>query len=133
MIVVDTNVIAYLFVPGDRTEKAEAALARDNEWVAPPLWCSEFRNVLVRLVRRGTLDDAKAFQIMRRAERQMRDREYGVSSGEVLTLALRSGCSAYDCEFVALARSFRTRLLTVDRQVLAAFPDMAIGLDDFVA
>lgn len=32
-------------------------------------------------------------------------------------------CSAYDCEFVWLARDLRLPLVTADRKVLDAFPD----------
>ena len=46
MIVVDTNVIGYLFLSSDQSVLAERALQKDNEWAAPILWRSEFRNVL---------------------------------------------------------------------------------------
>jgi len=45
----------------------------------------------------------------------------------VLGLAAQSGCTAYDCEFVALAADLGTRLVTADRRVLAAFPDIAVA------
>jgi plasmid stability protein len=41
-------------------------------------------------------------------------------------------CSAYDCEFVALAHANGVRLLTVDRQILHEFPEVAISLKRFV-
>ena len=41
MIVVDSNVIAYLYLPGAYTASAEALLQRDSEWAAPILWCSK--------------------------------------------------------------------------------------------
>ena len=47
MIVVDANVVAYAVLPGDQTSLAIAALEQDAEWVAPSLWQSEVRNVLV--------------------------------------------------------------------------------------
>ena len=41
-------------------------------------------------------------------------------------------CSPYDCEFVALAHANGVRLLTVDRQILHEFPEVAISFKRFV-
>jgi predicted nucleic acid-binding protein len=125
VIVVDTNLVVYLYVQGEHTERAEAVLARDPEWAAPVLWRSEFRNVLVGLVRARALALADAFQIVAEAERSMAGREYTVVSAHVLQLAERSGCSAYDCEFVAFAEDLGAPLVTIDRAVLRAFPARA--------
>ena len=51
MIVVDTNVISYFYLSGERSEQAQRALRKDPHWVAPWLWRSEFRNVLILYVR----------------------------------------------------------------------------------
>jgi predicted nucleic acid-binding protein len=132
VIVVDTNVLVYLYVRGQRTSEAEAVLARDPEWMAPILWRSEFRNTLTGLVRQRALQLAEALSIVDEAERQLSGREYTVVSHRVLQLAARSGCSAYDCEFVALAQDLGTSLVTTDNQVLRAFPSLAIEPRAFV-
>ena len=54
MIVVDSNILAYLYLPGEFTAAAEALLEREPEWAAPPLWRSEFRNLLAGYLRRKT-------------------------------------------------------------------------------
>jgi predicted nucleic acid-binding protein len=46
----------------------------------------------------------------------------------VLTLALESGCSAYDCEFVALAKQLGVKLVTEDAKLRRAFPRWTVGL-----
>ncbi len=46
MIVVDSNVLAYLYLPGEYTAAAEVLLEHDSDWAAPILWRSEFRNIL---------------------------------------------------------------------------------------
>ena len=46
MILVDSNVLAYLYLPGDRPAETEALLDQDPDWAAPVLWRSEFRNIL---------------------------------------------------------------------------------------
>jgi predicted nucleic acid-binding protein len=133
VIVADTNLLVYLYVEGQRTAQAEAALARDPLWVAPLLWRSEFRNTLAGLVRRRALALEDALRIVDEAERAMAGREYSVLSQHVLQLAARSGCSAYDCEFVALAQDLGISFVTSDRQVLAAFPTTAVSRDRFTA
>jgi predicted nucleic acid-binding protein len=58
----------------------------------------------------------------------MRGAEYEVDSRSVLDLAASADCSAYDCEFVSLARALGVQLVTQDRQVLQAFPETAAAL-----
>lgn len=132
MIVVDTNVIAYLFLPGDQTDAARMALAADAEWVAPLLWRSEFRNVLATYIRQRQLDLPDALELQASAEALLKGREYSVESEPVLTLVGASGRSAYDCEFVALAQAVGAPLVTSDRHVLASFPETAIPLNSFL-
>ena len=131
MIVVDTNVIVYLCVRGEHSSLAQRIMRRDHAWAAPWLWRSEFRNVLSGYVRRGELPLDFAIRLSVKAEAQMRGREYRVSSSEVLKLAQESGCSAYDCEFVALARGLGVPLVTGDRRIVAAFPTVAVGMKKF--
>lgn len=133
MIVTDTNLIVYLYVHGQHTGRAERVLRRDPAWAAPLLWRSEFRNSLAGLVRRRVLGLDEAARVASDAERLLAGSEYSVASSSILQLALRSGCSAYDCEFVSLALDLEVRLITTDRQVLKAFPDTAVSPEDFAA
>lgn len=107
-------------------------MLKDPEWVAPLLWRSELCNVLALYMRKDllSLDDAR--QIMDAAMDLMRDREFGVASPHVLELVAASTCSAYDCEFVALAETLDVPLVTVDQQILSQFPAPAVSLDAFV-
>jgi len=133
VIVVDTNLIVYLFVQGTRTGEAESVLTQDRMWVAPWLWRSEYRNCIVGLIRRGDLSLTEGINLVEEAERWMEGREYTVNSSHVVDLAVSSRCSAYDCEFVALAKGLGTSLVTADRQVLKAFPSLAISIDKFIS
>lgn len=130
MIVVDTNIIAYLYLPTELTGHAERLLETDPEWVAPLLWRSEFRNVLALCLRKGLLTLADAVRIQDEAEALLAEQEYSTVSRDVLGLVAASSCSAYDCEFVALARTLKVKLVTMDRRILAEFPEMAISLTD---
>jgi predicted nucleic acid-binding protein len=133
MIVVDTNVIAYLLIPGDCSNLARAALRKDPYWVAPLLWRSEFRNVLTFYQRRRQLDLRQALQFMREAELLMQGGEYEIDSAQVLSLTANSKCSAYDCEFVALAHDLGIPLITSDTLVLSDFSPIAIPLQTYVS
>lgn len=133
MIVVDTNVIAYLFLKGVHTEQAKVVLRKDPDWSAPLLWRSEFRNVLAFYLRQGLLALSQALQFMQEAELLMQGGEYEVASSLVLSLTASSRCSAYDCEFVALAQDLGVPLITSDARILAEFPSTASSLDDYIS
>lgn len=128
MIVVDSNVVAYLYLPGEYTSKAEALFERDPDWAAPVLWRSEFRNILAGCLRRGLLAMDQAIALQREAEDLLAGREFEVDSAAVLALVRDSDCSAYDCEFIALASQLDTRVVTADKKLLKAFPNRALNL-----
>ncbi|SNR98136.1 Predicted nucleic acid-binding protein, contains PIN domain [Methylobacillus rhizosphaerae] len=128
MIVVDSNVLAYLYLPGEFTEAAERLLQREQEWAAPLLWRSEFRNILAGYLRRGMLTFEQVSSLRTEAESLMRGFEFQIHSHDVLELVRDSECSAYDCEFVALAQRLDTKLVTMDKKVLKAFPEVATAL-----
>ncbi len=129
MIVVDTNVLAYLWLPGPRAAAAEKLLRADSDWNAPLLWRSEFRSILAGCLRRGDMKFEEALRIAADAEEQMSGREFDVPSADVLRLVQNSTCSAYDCEFVALAQELDVPLVTSDKAILRAFPSVARALE----
>ena len=55
-----------------------------------------------------------------------------IESDDVLRLLNTSDLSAYDCEFVALARAVGAKLVTEDRVILKAFPKDALSMEAFV-
>jgi predicted nucleic acid-binding protein len=128
VIVVDSNVVAYLYLPTEHTKRAESLLQREPDWSAPILWKSEFRNILAGYLRRGVLSFEQAFSVQREAEEMLSGFEYDVDSLAVLGLVRSSDCSAYDCEYVALAMQLDTQLVTMDKQILRAFPSQTMSL-----
>lgn len=131
MIVVDVNTIAYLWIPGEMTELAERTLARDPHWVTSILWRSEFRNILAGYLRRGDLDRSAVDRCLSGAESQLAGHEYLIPSALVVEKVAASTCSAYDCEYVALAEDLRATLVTSDKQILRAFPTLSVSLKAF--
>jgi predicted nucleic acid-binding protein len=128
MIVVDSNILAYLYLPCEFSTAAEALLEQDSEWAAPVLWRSEFRNILAGYMRRETLTFEQASSLQAEAEALMNGQEFEVESRAVLELVSKSDCSAYDCEFIALAERLDTKLITMDKKLLRAFPKRAFAL-----
>ena len=129
MIIVDSNVLAYLYLPGEHTAAAEALLEAEPEWAAPVLWRSEFRNILAGYLRRKSLTFDQAHALQLEAQALLAGGEFEVESLRVLELVRDSDCSAYDCEFVALAEKLETRLVTMDKKLLKAFPARAVALN----
>lgn len=134
MIVVDSNVMAYLWIRQDATlsRLADSVRAKDHVWAAPSLWKSEFRNVLASHMRFRAMTTVDAKRLAQRAETITQLRIVPVQSTDVLGLVSDSGCSAYDCEYVAAARATGTKLVTGDRRLAAAFPETAVTMEEFV-
>lgn len=128
MIVVDTNVLAYLMLPYDCSAQADALFKRDPEWAAPILWRSEFRNLLAGYLRRKTLTLDEVLKVQREAEALLAGNEHEVDSRRVLELVRDSDCSAYDCEFVVLAARLGVKVVTMDKTMLRAFPQHTTAL-----
>jgi predicted nucleic acid-binding protein len=131
MIVVDTNIIIHIHVQSERTAQALQALKKDPYWVAPPLWQSEFRNIMTGYISRSILKLEDAKLVMKSALKTMEDREILPPSDLVLDLAAASNCSAYDCEYVALAKHLDIKLLTGDNEILRSFPVTTVELSAF--
>ena len=133
MIIADTNIISYLLLPTLYTDSVEKLYKIDPDWSAPILWKSEFRNVMALYLRKKIITLEKAMQLQDTAESIIIQNEYDISSSQVLALIDKSDCSAYDCEFIALANHLDTKLVTQDKKVLRAFPSTAISISDFLS
>jgi predicted nucleic acid-binding protein len=133
MIVADCNLIAYLLLEGPRTRTAEAVFLRDPAWAAPLLWRSELRNVLATQMRLNRLPLAEALLKMTEAETVIGSLQFPVSSDEVLEECARSGVSAYDAEYLVVARKLEIPLLTHDQRLLSAGTRVARTPEAFLA
>ena len=128
MIVVDTNVMVYLLTGAGPAAEAARLLRRDPAWASPPLLQSELRDVMAGLIRQGRVEESDAVAICDDAKAILGDRVATVPTAPVLRTARESGLSAYDAEFVVLARTLGVPLMTADQAVLEGAPDVAVGL-----
>ncbi len=133
MIVVDTNIISYLYISSERSQQSENLLSFDSNWVAPILWRSEFRNVLAQYLRKNLLNFDEVLLIIQQAEKLLTDHEYEISSAHIMQLVKSSQCSAYDCEFIALAQYLDVPLITADKKILREFPGITSTASSYLA
>ena len=120
--------MAYLLIEGEFTNKAEQVYQDDNNWTAPYLWRSEFRNILALYLRKKYLSVAEAKSKMEIAQRILARKEFELKSEEILDLAANSSLSAYDCEYVLLAQKLKIKLVTSDRKILRSFSECTVDL-----
>lgn len=132
MIVVDTNVISYLYLTSEYSNLAEQLFLKNSSWSAPLLWRSEFRNVLSFYVRKEIVTLQDAIQLFETAASLLHGNEYEINSTQVLKLSQYSGCSAYDCEFVNLAQDLCVPLITMDKKILQNFQGTALSIQEYI-
>ena len=132
MIVADSNLIAYLLIPGDKSDICDEVFLKDPDWAVPLLCRSEFRNILTLYMRHEQMSLNQALATMEKADRLWRDHEYSVPSNAVLELTHKHNISAYDGEFVVLAQELGTPLITFDNAVKRMFPKIATDPTEYL-
>ncbi len=132
MIVADTNVVVQFVVGDDGGADAALLYAEEPEWAAPTILVSELRNVLLGFVRRGVLGPDHVKSMCDDADRVLGDRVEDVPHDRVIDTALECGLTAYDAEFVVLARTLGVFLATSDREILEGAPDVAVGVREAI-
>ena len=132
MIVVDTNIIAYMTFSTPYSPIVSALYQKDPVWEAPLLWKSEFLNVLALHYRKGLVPYHEGLNALDFAERLIGSREHRVPAKAVIDAVVDSTCSSYDCEFIVLAKRLETRLVTYDKNIISQFPDIALTAEAFL-
>ncbi len=132
MIVADANVIAYLWIPGHEEFRSRDLLVKDAEWWVPNLYKSELRSVLLLHIRKNIITTQNAILLLEKMERQFEFTSMDVPSSLVLTLAERTSCSAYDCEYAALALLLECPLITNDKKIIQSFPTLAMTANSYL-
>ena len=132
MIVADSNLIAYLLIPGDKSVIADEIFLKDPDWAVPLICRSEIRNILTLYMRHENMTLIQAQATMEKAERLWREHEYSVPSNDVLALTHKHSVTAYDGEFVVLAQELGVPLITFDKAVKRLFPKIAIEPTEYL-
>ena len=130
MIVADANLIAYLILESEFTALADAVYQKDSQWIAPVLWRSEFRNILVAYVRQELITVAGAKLAMASAENNMADAKQ-VNSDAVINASVTFNLSAYDAEYYVTSKFYGVTLVTHDQKLLKNCSE-AVSMEDFI-
>jgi predicted nucleic acid-binding protein len=136
MIVVDTNILLYFSLePSDPSlaAKARQLLEAEPRWILPGLWRHEFLNALCNYLRSGALTSDKAWEHYAKALFLFRDQEAPVDLNRALDLSHQFNITGSDAQFVALAESADTVLVTQDKRLLRAVGDRARSIDQYLA
>jgi len=132
MLVADTNLIAYLNIEGKFTRQAELIFLKDNNWIVPFLWRSEFCNILATYLRQKIITLETARINFATAQTQLADNEYEVDPLAVIDECQHTGLSASEAEYVVLAQKLGLPLVTNDRKILETHPGFAVRIADYL-
>ena len=134
MIVADASLLAHLLIPSPESALAEDVYRKDPEWSAPVLWRSELRSVLLKQMRHSGMNIELAKAVVEKALLLViRDRETLPPNLAVLEAAVSFNVSAYDAEYLVVARQLGVSLLTFDRKLQQAAPGLAIAPNAFAS
>lgn len=133
MVLVDTNVIAPLYVRSVLSDSVAELFARDAVWRTEPLALIELSNVLVSYERSRYITTASARDCLKRAAAFLQPHFFRVSHQAALDTALRYRVTAYDARFVAAAQQIGRRLITEDTRLRAAAPGLTQSLAEALA
>ncbi len=132
MVVVDTNIVTYLLIEGDRTRQAQALFAKDSDWRSEAFLLVEFSNVLATYRRVQALSSQQAETLLAEAARRVREL-LSVPNLRALHCAERFAVSAYDARFLAAADTLGAKLVTEDAKLRAAAPELTRSLAQALA
>jgi predicted nucleic acid-binding protein len=127
LVVVDTNILAYLLIAGDHTREAQALFAQDPDWRSEAFVHVEFSNILATYQRMGDLSRAQVERLLNEAETRLHS-VVNLPQIAALRTALQFAVSTYDARFLATAENLGKRLVTEDAKLRAAAPALTQSL-----
>jgi predicted nucleic acid-binding protein len=133
MLLVATNVVAYLLIDGDHTEAAQQLRRRDPDWRSEAFLLVEFTNVLASSVATKQMTLGLAENSLGKAVALFDGKLRSMPPASVLAAAVRHRVSAYDARFLALAEAIGLPVVTEDKKLRDAAPNLTQSLADALA
>ena len=132
MIVSDNTLLCHFFLRSDLEVVARQVRERDGDWIVPQLWKSEFANAIVKAYWACPDPLEQYYQAWDCACAVMEPCERPVDFHEVVRLGSENHISAYDAQYVYLARKLSIPLVTEDGKLQRKFPAIAVSMGDFL-
>lgn len=133
MLLVDTNVVAYLLIEGDHSASAQALRRRDADWRSEAFLLVELTNVLASSIATYRMRRSLAEDVLAKAITLLDGKLVRIAHTLVLSVAVRYRVTAYDARFLALAQQLGTPLVTEDAKLRLAAPNLTQSLAEALA
>ena len=132
MIVIDANILIYALIECDNSRLIPQLQEKDADWRTTELCLHETLNVLATYQRRGVLTLEQCRELLRNASRFISVAKCEVNMEASLVAATKYGITGYDAQYVALAQNLAVPLITEDRKLRQAVPDVGISMQEFI-
>jgi predicted nucleic acid-binding protein len=133
LILVDTNILAFMMLEGPHTAAARTLQDSDDDWRSESYALIEFTNVLATTMRVRGLSLAKAQATYSVIRDLIEPGLIVVDHTDSLTLAGKYSISAYDARFLVAARELGVKLTTEDARLRKAAPALTQSLAEALA
>lgn len=132
-MLVDTNILAFAVIEGPQTAFARELLHKDGEWRSEHYALIELSNVLVTAMRVRGFELAVAETAQATARQLIGPGLITVDEIDVIRLAHHYRVAAYDARFLVAAHELGVRLITEDKKLRHAVPELTQSLDEALA
>ena len=122
MIVVDINLIAYLYIKGDGTQLAQSVYRKNPNWSLPSLWRHEFLNILSTFVKEGGMPLPHAGRIWDHAIDRFLHSEQTIDYKRALVLSNQFKISSHDAQYLELADRLNITFVSEDAKLKKVMP-----------
>ncbi len=133
MIAADANLWLYRLIESEMTVQAEAVWKKDKDWKTARLCLYEIVNVLCTYQRVGKLTVSQCDELLQRVSLQIEPAIQEVDLSLTLRLAAQYHVSGYDAQYLALTKMLKVPLVTEDRKLRQAAPDLTLSMQAFLA
>ena len=132
MIVIDANILIYSLIECEYSPLVHKLREKDADWRTTALCLHETLNVLATYQRSKVLTLAQCHKLLEHADRFINVAQCEVKMDAALTIAAKYAITGYDAQYVALAQSLNSPLITEDRKLRTAVPEVAVSMQGFL-